>query len=123
MRSTDATWHPRDWELTSLAVDTYFADDWQSVRAFGLMLHGREALRAFMKDWLGRFPDVYASPPLANEFEQGGSHTAQKRSRHAWPRSHADARRYHRSDDPIYIYHGEGERQTDRQTRDRQTDR
>ena len=57
--STDATWHPRDWEATNRAVDTYFSEDWQSVRAFGLMLHGREALRSFMADWLGAFPDVF----------------------------------------------------------------
>ena len=57
--STDATWHPRDWAKTNAAVDTYFAEDWQSVRAFGLMLHGREALRDFMRDWLGGFPDVF----------------------------------------------------------------
>ena len=38
---------------------TYFAEDWQSVRAFGLMLRGREALREFMADWLGAFPDVF----------------------------------------------------------------
>ena len=57
--STDATWHTRNWELTNKAVDTYFSEDWQSVRAFGLMLRGREALRSFMKDWLGGFPDVY----------------------------------------------------------------
>ena len=59
IRSTDATWHPRDWDATSRAVDTYFSDDWQSVRAFGMMIRGREALRDFMKDWLGGFPDVF----------------------------------------------------------------
>ena len=57
--STDATWHARDWAKTDAAVDTYFAEDWQSVRAFGLMLRGREALREFMRDWLGGFPDVF----------------------------------------------------------------
>mmetsp|Transcript_42409 Transcript_42409/g.137606 ORF Transcript_42409/g.137606 Transcript_42409/m.137606 type:complete len:175 (+) Transcript_42409:445-969(+) len=59
IRSTDATWHPRDWDATNRAVDTYFSDDWQSVRAFGMMIRGREALRDFMKDWLGGFPDVF----------------------------------------------------------------
>ena len=29
------------------------------MRAFGMMLRGREALRTFMKDWLGGFPDVF----------------------------------------------------------------
>ena len=58
IRSTDETWHPRSWEATNRAVDKYFAWDWQSVRAFGMMLRGREALRAFMRDWLGGFPDV-----------------------------------------------------------------
>lgn len=50
IESTDATWHARDWAKTNEAVDTYFAEDWQSVRAFGMMLRGREALRAFMRD-------------------------------------------------------------------------
>lgn len=59
IRSTDKTWHPRNWEATNAAVDRYFAEDWQSVRAFGLMLRGREALRSFMRDWLGGFPDVF----------------------------------------------------------------
>ena len=59
IRSTDETWHPRSWEATNKAVDTYFSEDWQSVRAFGMMLRGREELRAFMKDWLGGFPDVF----------------------------------------------------------------
>ena len=59
IRSTDATWHPRSWEATNRAVDTYFSEDWQSVRAFGMMLSGREALRSFMRDWLGGFPDVF----------------------------------------------------------------
>ena len=59
IRSTDATWHARDWARTSAAVDTFFSEDWLSVRAFGLTLRGRESLRSFMKDWLGGFPDVF----------------------------------------------------------------
>ena len=32
IRSTDETWHARSWEATNAAVDTYFSEDWQSVR-------------------------------------------------------------------------------------------
>merc|ERR1719316_2311482 len=42
IKSTDDTWHTRDWATTSWAIDTYFIPEWQS-----------------MSDWLGGFPDVF----------------------------------------------------------------
>lgn len=74
--STDQTWHARDWAKTSVAVDTYFSEDWQSVRAFGMMLRGREALRAFMIDWLGGFPDVFIH--VADVFCEGNDEVGYK---------------------------------------------
>lgn len=59
IQSTDATWHQRDWNATLAAIDKYFTDDWQSVRAFGTIINGRKGLRTFMKQWLGGFPDVF----------------------------------------------------------------
>lgn len=59
IESTDQTWHTRSWEITEAAINKYFAPNWQSVRAFGTILDGREGLRAFMKDWLVGFPDVF----------------------------------------------------------------
>jgi hypothetical protein len=59
IKSTDDTWHRRDWATSSWAVDTYFIEDWQSVRAWGTHIEGRDGLRQFMADWLGGFPDVF----------------------------------------------------------------
>jgi hypothetical protein len=59
IKSTDDTWHRRDWKMSSWAIDTYFIEDWQSVRAWGTHIQGREGLRQFMMDWLGGFPDVF----------------------------------------------------------------
>jgi len=59
IKSTDDTWHRRDWATSSWAIDTYFIEDWQSVRAWGTHVQGREGLREFMMDWLGGFPDVF----------------------------------------------------------------
>merc|ERR1712048_455926 len=59
IESTDATWHMRSWSATDLAIDKYFAEDWQSVRAFGSIIDGRVGLRKFMKEWLAGFPDVF----------------------------------------------------------------
>eukprot|EP00931_Biecheleriopsis_adriatica_P084158 TRINITY_DN5789_c0_g1_i4.p1 TRINITY_DN5789_c0_g1~~TRINITY_DN5789_c0_g1_i4.p1 ORF type:complete len:255 (+),score=54.41 TRINITY_DN5789_c0_g1_i4:64-828(+) len=57
--STDATWHAKTWAETEEAIHKYFAEDWQSVRAFGEIINGREGLKSFMKDWLKGFPDVF----------------------------------------------------------------
>jgi len=59
IKSTDDTWHTRDWVKTQWAIDTYFIESWQSVRAWGTHIEGREGLRQFMADWLGGFPDVF----------------------------------------------------------------
>jgi len=59
IESTDVTWHQRDWNTTSMAIDKYFAPHWQSVRAFGTIIDGRTGLREFMKEWLTGFPDVF----------------------------------------------------------------
>lgn len=59
IESTDQTWHVRNWETTLASIDKYFAPNWMSVRNFGTFIKGREGLRAFMKDWLGGFPDVF----------------------------------------------------------------
>jgi len=59
IESTDVTWHQRDWNTTSMAIDKYFAPHWQSVRAFGTIIDGRTGLREFMKEWLEGFPDVF----------------------------------------------------------------
>lgn len=58
IKSTDDTWHARNFTKTLAAIDRYFTEDWQSVRAFGTVIDGRAGLRSFMKDWLGGFPDV-----------------------------------------------------------------
>lgn len=49
----------RGYNASLKAIDEYFAEDWESVRAFGLKIKGRKALRSFMKQWLEGFPDVY----------------------------------------------------------------
>jgi len=59
IESTDATWHAKTWAETEEAIHKYFAEDWQSVRAFGEIIDGREGLKSFMKDWLKGFPDVF----------------------------------------------------------------
>lgn len=59
VESTDQTWHSRSLEKSEAAINKYFAPHWQSVRAFGTVLNGREGLRSFMKDWLTGFPDVF----------------------------------------------------------------
>lgn len=59
IESTDQTWHARDPKTTEEAINKYFAPHWQSVRNFGTYIDGREGLRAFMKDWLTGFPDVF----------------------------------------------------------------
>lgn len=59
IESTDQTWHARSLEKSNKAIDKYFAPNWQSVRNFGTFIDGREGLRAFMKDWLTGFPDVF----------------------------------------------------------------
>jgi hypothetical protein len=61
VESTDQTWHSRSLEKSEAAIDKYFAPHWQSVRAFGTFIDGREGLRTFMKDWLTGFPDVFIS--------------------------------------------------------------
>eukprot|EP00441_Pelagodinium_beii_P030993 CAMPEP_0197708776 /NCGR_PEP_ID=MMETSP1338-20131121/128122_1 /TAXON_ID=43686 ORGANISM="Pelagodinium beii, Strain RCC1491" /NCGR_SAMPLE_ID=MMETSP1338 /ASSEMBLY_ACC=CAM_ASM_000754 /LENGTH=616 /DNA_ID=CAMNT_0043292707 /DNA_START=33 /DNA_END=1883 /DNA_ORIENTATION=+ len=60
IESTDATWHAGgSWAKTEEAIHKYFAEDWQSVRAFGSIINGREGLASFMKEWLKGFPDVF----------------------------------------------------------------
>merc|ERR1712054_225541 len=59
IESTDATWHQRSYNASLEAIDTYFAEDWQSVRSFGTVINGRVGLRTFMKQWLEGFPDVF----------------------------------------------------------------
>jgi len=59
IESTDATWHSRSWTATEEAIGKYFAEGWQSVRAFGTIINGRDGLAAFMKEWLKGFPDVF----------------------------------------------------------------
>merc|ERR1719502_335239 len=56
IESTDATWHAGgSWEKTEEAIHKYFAEDWQSVRAFGSIINGREGLKSFMQEWLKGF--------------------------------------------------------------------
>jgi len=57
--STDQTWHQRNMDITEAAIEKYFAEDWQSVRAFGVVINGRKGLLDFMKEWLIGFPDVF----------------------------------------------------------------
>merc|ERR1711907_135299 len=59
IESTDATWHQRSLNASLAAIDKYFAEDWQSVRAFGTLINGRTGLRTFMKQWLEGCPDVF----------------------------------------------------------------
>jgi hypothetical protein len=59
IKSTDDTWHMRDWAMTNASIDKYFAPHWQSVRAFGTIIDGKTGLREFMQEWLAAFPDVF----------------------------------------------------------------